>query len=158
MGVIVAVMIYSIGYMGWRQPEIFAHGELLNSPEKYKRSSLNGEQAEKYKNRLAKIMKTDKPFLNHSLTIKELADKINVPAYQLSQLINEHFGQNFFEFINSHRIEEAKQRLSDPKLSHYSILAIAYDAGFNSKSVFNTAFKKYTGKTPSQFREQFIQL
>ncbi|OQX88263.1 hypothetical protein B6D60_02390 [candidate division KSB1 bacterium 4484_87] len=155
MGVIVAVMIYSIGYMGWRQPEIFAHGELLESAEKYKTSPLGHEQAKKYKNRLMKIMKTDKPFLNHSLTIKELAERLNIPAYQLSQLINEHFGKNFFEFINSHRIEEAKQRLSDPKLSHYSILAIAYDAGFNSKSVFNTAFKKYTGMTPSEFRERF---
>ena len=156
MGVIVAVVIYSIGYMGWRQPEIFAHGELIEPAEKYKSSPLNREQAERYKKQLIEIMETQKPFLKHSLTIHELADQLNIPAYQLSQIINEHFGKNFFEFINSHRIEEAKRLLTDGKFSHYSILAIAHDAGFKSKSVFNTAFKKHTGMTPSQFRSRAL--
>ncbi len=154
MGMIVAVVIYAIGYMGWQQPEIFIATNIPTAKEKYKTSTLSPQQMQKYKQKLLDVMQTEKPFLNSSLTIKELAEKMHIQDYQLSQIINQQFNQNFFDFINSHRIKEARQKLSDPNNAHFSILAIAYDVGFNSKSAFNTAFKKHTGLTPSQFRAQ----
>jgi len=71
----------------------------------------------------------------------------------LSQVINQQSGKNFFKFINEYRVEEAKRLLTDQSTQKYTILAIAYDCGFNSKSSFNTIFKQYTGKTPSDFIE-----
>jgi AraC-like DNA-binding protein len=75
-------------------------------------------------------------------------------THHLSQLINEGLNQNFFDFVNSYRIEEIKKQLHDPKLSHIKIEEIAFQNGFNSKSAFNTAFKKFTQTTPSQFRKE----
>ena len=71
----------------------------------------------------------------------------------LSQIINERLNKNFFELVNAHRIKEAKKRLLDPDAEPLTILAIAFEVGFNSKSAFNAAFKKYTRMTPTQFRE-----
>jgi len=87
------------------------------------------------------------------LQLQNLADYLGIPSYQLSQIINTELQQNFYELINSLRIAEAKHRLIDPTNQHITILAIAYDVGFNSKSTFNTAFKKYTKMTPSQFKK-----
>ncbi len=69
-------------------------------------------------------------------------------------MLNEKHHRNFFSFVNEYRIREVTSRISDPKYQHYTILAIAFDAGFNSKSTFNTFFKAYTGKTPSAYREE----
>jgi AraC-like DNA-binding protein len=154
MGCIIAVVIYTIGYMGWRQPEIFAGNAFATAVEKYKSSPLSLSEMQRYKKQLTDIMEKDKPFLNSLLTLKELAGSMGIQSYRLSQVINQQFNQNFFDFVNYYRIKEAKAKLSDPKNAHFSILAIAYDAGFNSKSVFNTAFKKHTGMTPSRFREK----
>ena len=76
-----------------------------------------------------------------------------MPAHALSQLINEELGQNFFDYINSFRIQEFERRLVDPRNAHVSILGIAMDVGFNSKSSFNTAFRKFKGMTPSEYRK-----
>jgi AraC-like DNA-binding protein len=99
-------------------------------------------------------MKQHKPYLNPELSLQMLANQLDIPPHYLSQVINEQLGQNFFDFINSHRIEEVKARLLDPQYTHLTILAIAFDSGFNSKSAFNSAFKNQTGLTPSQFRTQ----
>jgi len=72
----------------------------------------------------------------------------------LSQVINENIGKSFFDFVNEYRVRETKKALADSRSEQFSILGIAMDAGFNSKSAFYTAFKKYTGMTPSQFKEQ----
>jgi YesN/AraC family two-component response regulator len=85
--------------------------------------------------------------------LKTLAERLGVHYNYLSQIINEQFKQNFNDFINKYRIEEAKKILKTPSGSEKTILEIAYETGFYSKSVFNTAFKKFTGKTPSEFRK-----
>lgn len=102
---------------------------------------------------LKALMVEDKPYLNTELTLQDLADKINIPKHQLTALFNNYMGVNFFEFVNEYRIEEAKKRLVDETYEPLTIIAIAYDCGFNSKSTFNTLFKEMVGKTPSQYRK-----
>ncbi|WP_422859060.1 helix-turn-helix domain-containing protein [Flagellimonas sp. S174] len=102
--------------------------------------------------RLKKYMSEEKPFLNPALTIQTLSDEIGIPARELSILINHKMGQHFFDFINSYRIQSAVDILKDPSKKKVTILEILYEVGFNSKSSFNTAFKKHTGSTPTSYR------
>ncbi len=154
LALIMAVIIYAIGYMGWQQPAIFGASGEPSFSSKYAGSPLNPSQSSAYRDKLQTYMDSQQPFLDSSLTIKDLASQLDIPAYQLSRVINEYFRQNFFDFINSYRIREAQRRLKNPKYKAYSILSIAYDVGFNSKSSFNTAFKKHTSMTPSQYRNR----
>jgi AraC-like DNA-binding protein len=101
---------------------------------------------------LLKLMKVDKAFLDPSLSLGKLARDLGVSQHHLSQVLNERLGQNFFEFVNVYRVEEAKLKLLERK--SISVLAIGEEVGFSSKSAFNSAFKKQTGLTPSQFRDQ----
>ena len=98
-------------------------------------------------------MDNEKPFLDPSLTVKTLSEKIDIPHRELSVLINQELGQHFFDFINGYRIELAKSILKDTSKSKLTVLEILYEVGFNSKSSFNTAFKKHTGKTPTAYRK-----
>ena len=75
-----------------------------------------------------------------------------MPSHHLSRVINEEFGVNFFEFVNQYRIEEVKSMIRNPKFDNYSLLGIAYESGFNTKSAFNRVFKKLTGTTPSNYK------
>ena len=149
---IVTVNIYIMGYMGIRQPEIFTESRANLSGKKYESSPLTKEKSEQYLAELLGIMENEKPHTDPKLTLHKLADRMAIPGYQLSQIINEQLGQNFFDFINSHRINLAKHRLRDSANKQCSIVSIAYDVGFHSKSAFNSAFKKYTKTTPSQYR------
>ncbi len=97
-------------------------------------------------------MENEKPFTDGDLNIQKLAEKLSIPANHLSQTINEKLGQTFSDFVNSYRVEAAKQKLVDPAFSHLSVLGIAEAVGFNSKSSFNSVFKKHTKMTPSEFR------
>lgn len=98
-------------------------------------------------------MVNEEPFLDPSLTVKSLSEKIDIPHRDLSILINQELGQHFFDFVNSYRIEKAMSILKDASKKRYTVLEILYEVGFNSKSSFNTAFKKHTGKTPTAFRK-----
>ncbi|HNX97044.1 MAG TPA: two-component regulator propeller domain-containing protein [Candidatus Aminicenantes bacterium] len=118
---------------------------------KYRTSALTPERAAEIEERLLMAFATDRLFLDPGMTLKKLAEKLRVHPNYLSQIINEK-GRSFSQFINGYRIEEARKQLLDPQKRNVSILSIAYDTGFYSKSVFNTAFKKITGQTPSQFR------
>ncbi len=112
------------------------------------------EETEQLKWRLENMMLQEKPYLQPELTLFDLAAKLNISAHQLSFLINQVFGQNFNSFINQHRVEEAKRLLIDDKLSHLNLLGIGFEAGFNSKTAFNTTFKKMTGLTPSAYKKE----
>ncbi len=102
---------------------------------------------------LTKYMKTAKPFLNPSLSIRNLAEEIKMNPRELSILINQQLKQHFFDFVNEYRITEAMKILKDPAKNEFTVLEILYEVGFNSKSSFNTAFKKHTGMTPTEFRK-----
>jgi AraC-like DNA-binding protein len=163
-------VIYTVGILGIRQARVFVMPALMEREAiihsvsvvleearpvaRYGNSTLSEEKSQKYLQKLLKGMQQDKLYLNSDLSLQLLADELEIPAHYLSQVINEQLGQNFFDFINSHRVEEVKTRLLDPAYSHFTILAIAFDSGFNSKSAFNLAFKNQTGQTPSQFRAQ----
>ncbi|RSK47585.1 helix-turn-helix domain-containing protein [Hymenobacter rigui] len=96
-------------------------------------------------------MQEHKPYLNPSLTIHELATGLKLPPHVLSKVINEGFGKNFFDFINAYRIEEFKAVMATPRAQQYSLLGVALEVGFNSKTAFNRAFKKQTDQTPRQY-------
>ncbi|MCV9926124.1 AraC family transcriptional regulator [Flavobacterium sp. LS1R49] len=103
---------------------------------------------------LKKYMEEEEPFLEPSLTIQELATQIKMPVRDLSILINHHMNLHFFDFVNEYRIKKAMKILSDPSKKNLTVLEILYEVGFNSKSSFNTSFKKYTNLTPTAFRSQ----
>ncbi len=102
--------------------------------------------------KLKRYMDEEKPFLNPSLTIQNVSASIQIPLRDLSLLINHKLNQHFYDFVNTYRIEHAMHILKDPAKNKLTILEILYDVGFNSKSSFNTAFKKQTGKTPTHYR------
>jgi AraC-like DNA-binding protein len=105
---------------------------------------------------LKKYMIDQEPYLDPSLTIQELANQINIPVRDLSILINHHMNQHFFDFVNEYRIQKAMNILKNHSKSHLTILEILYEVGFNSKSSFNTSFKKYTELTPTAYRNSSL--
>lgn len=147
-----AVLIYTLGYLALRQPEVFSGALAFKSSPKYEKSSLSPERAEVYLRKLIDAMEKNKLFTDHALGLSELSQKLAISPHHLSQVLNEKLQQNFFDFINSYRVEEAKRLLSEPENDCYTILSIAHEVGFNNKASFNAAFKKHTGITPSQFR------
>lgn len=148
IGLIATVSIYAIGYKGLSQPEIF-----ITYYDEPKEKTEIPKKISTIEKKLTSVMIEKKIFLNADLTLKELADSISIQPYQLSQILNDELHQNFYDFVNRFRVDEVKKRLHDKDYNHLSILGIAYDCGFNSKSVFNTVFKKYTDMTPSQFKK-----
>jgi AraC-like DNA-binding protein len=108
--------------------------------------------ADKILRELEAFMKNKKPFLDAYLSLEVLSDQVQVPSRDLSLVLNNYARQNFFDFVNRYRIEEAKSLLTEKTSQELTILEIMYESGFNSKSSFNTAFKKYTGVTPSAWR------
>ncbi len=152
------ILIFGIGLICW----LFL--KAVNTPKLFKGIDVNLKTSQEIKvtkedaeiNQqmadLNKYMITEKPYLNTSLTIRNLASKLNMNARDLSILINQYLDKHFFDFVNEYRIEEAKQILKNPAQKELTILEILYQVGFNSKSSFNTAFKKYTGLTPTQYR------
>lgn len=121
---------------------------------KYQKTALSPEEITAIKGQLLVYMTKEKPFLDPSLTIEMLAGYLGVKRHQLSQVINQEFGQNFFEFTNSYRIAEFKKQATRQDAMNLSILGLAFDCGFNSKATFNQVFKKHEGITPSAFLKQ----
>ncbi|OPB99197.1 AraC family transcriptional regulator [Elizabethkingia ursingii] len=105
---------------------------------------------------LKDFMQGKEPYLDSSLTIQDLAEQVEMPVKDLSTLINLYMDKHFFDFVNEYRIEKAMQILKDPSQKELTVLEILYQVGFNSKSSFNTSFKKYTGKTPTDYRKEAL--
>lgn len=150
-----SVFIYTAVYVRLRRSEPVsetAEANNLLSARRYEKSTLTPERAERYLARLSEMMESEKPYTDGELSLQKLAEMLGISAHHLSQVINERLNQNFFDFVNQYRVEEAKRQLLDTKKKHYSIMAIAADVGFNSKSAFNAAFKKHANVTPSEWR------
>ena len=124
--------------------------DLVQAPEAV--GSGEAHTLRKQKERLAQTMQAHSPHLRSDLTLRDLAAEVGLSLHDVSETINQGFGVNFNEYINQHRIEEVKQRLLDKQYDHLSLVAIAYDCGFNSKATFNRVFKRHTGQSPSQFK------
>ena len=153
-----SVFVILIGYFGLKQNVIFTNENVIVTDNtsriqpKYSGSRLNESEEKQYAEKLISYMELLKPYLNTDLTLPQLAVELGISSHLLSQVINEHFKLNFFDFVNQYRVEAFKQRIVNPKYENFSLLGIAFECGFNSKSAFNRIFKKSTGLTPSQFK------
>lgn len=121
---------------------------------KKKKELLDEDEVKMYSARLLKHIEEAKPYLDPDLSLRSLAGQIDIHPNQLSWLLNESMGKNFNEFINHYRVEAFKKISKDPSKAHITLIVLAYESGFNSKTVFNTYFKKETGLTPKQFLKQ----
>ena len=153
IGTAFMAVFYAISFLLVKDSLVLAQNRVEPARKRYGNSSLNGTDAAAMMLGLRQLMQTAKPHLDSNLTLPQLAAKLNLSTHHLSQLLNEQLGRNFFDFVNEYRIAEVKRKLQDPALAHLKIEELAYGCGFNSKSVFNTAFKKFTGTTPSGFRK-----
>ncbi|MEO9803625.1 MAG: helix-turn-helix domain-containing protein [Reichenbachiella sp.] len=144
-------IIYALGFFAMNQPELF---KVSLSTEKYQNSRLSESKIKDEANRLNDIMLAEQLYKNPKLSRQDLEQETNMNAADLSRVINQGFGKNFFDFVNSYRIEEFTRLVHSGEYQNYTLLAIANEAGFNSKTTFNTAFKKLTGKTPKSFLEE----
>lgn len=158
----IALFSFVYSFYAVKQPEIFTtslrHEKAgKSSSGKYSRSGLKEAKAEEYLARLIDHMETGKAYLNGSLTIQDLSTATRIPRHYITQILNEKHGRSFFAFVNEYRVSEVIRRFSDPRYSNYTILAIAFDAGFNSKASFNSIFKNMTGLTPSEYREKGLK-
>jgi AraC-like DNA-binding protein len=138
-------------YKGLSQSKSFSG--IQESP-KYAKSNLKPSDCQAIINKLNACMKNDKPYLNPLLTVNELSKKLKIHPRHLSQAIHTCLNQNFYDLVNSWRINELKERLQDEQYKNYTLLYLSYEVGFNSKSVFNEAFKKFTGTTPKLYKQQ----
>jgi AraC-like DNA-binding protein len=152
--------MYIVGYFGYNQPVIFpeSQNDPLSAPnkeekKKYATSTLTENELTEYVKKLQVLMNNEKIFLRNDLKIGDVAEKMDLPVYYVSQVINEKLGKNFYDFINEYRVEEVKKRFADTKNDYLTILAIGFDSGFNSKSAFYSAFKRNTGMIPSEFKK-----
>jgi AraC-like DNA-binding protein len=127
--------------------------EIIVSKES-KKQVLADDKLLCYKERLLKLMEKEKPYSDSDITLPKLGKMLLLNTYQTSYLINTCFGENFYTFINRYRVEECKRMLESNQYNNLSILGIGYEAGFNSKTAFNTTFKKNTGVTPKEYKDR----
>jgi len=155
-----SVFIILIGYFGLKQKEIFIQYQdhnieyVTETKTKYAGVILKDTDTEKHASNIRHFMRREKPYLDADLTLPQLASRLQIPSHLLSRVINEKFGLHFFDFINQYRVDEVKSKLDQPEFDHLSLLGIAFECGFNSKSAFNRVFKKLTGLTPSEYKNQ----
>lgn len=160
-----STITYFVGYYAIHQPETFKvapqtlsiFDDVLEAPvpspppAPTKIPDEPDENLPRLKEKVEVYVQKHKPYTNPQLTLNELATKLKMPSHTLSRVINDGFDKNFFDFINSYRIEEFKRRAEDPNYKHFTLLGIAYEVGFNSKSAFNRSFKKITNQTPREY-------
>lgn len=171
------IFIYVLSFFGMRQRPIYSdtlegnksksrnsdeknNGKINTGEEphdsekgsKYSKSGLSDEAAEELSQQLISYMEAEQPYLDEELTIEILSQRLAIPRHYLTQVINERFNKNFFHFINEYRVLAVKNKIAQKDNDRYTILALAFDCGFNSKTTFNTAFKKIAGVTPSQYK------
>lgn len=148
--------IYFIAYMGFVQPAVFEGFRWTEpaAPVKYRNSGLTPEAGRSLWQKLHGLMASERLYRNPELNLDLLAKRLNMGKHHVSQVINEHWGASFFEYINQLRIEEAQQMLADTPRSALHVIEVAYAVGFNNKVSFNNAFKKATGMTPTEYRKR----
>lgn len=161
-------VVYLVAFYSFRQKEIFPRGmELSDVVDDNEQTAIKAgtpkvkviedEELNKLKEKLLHLMDTEKPYLNSELNLVKLAEQMNLSTHQLSFLINNAFGENFFNFINRYRVRKAKELLKNPDYDHFTVLVIAYESGFNSKTSFNNTFKKITNYTPTAYRKKSLR-
>ncbi|MBB6003352.1 AraC family transcriptional regulator [Arcicella rosea] len=157
-----------LSFVAWKaysQPELFTTLETFSEITLANENRKLDEQKivvslpavdDNFANTLLEFMQKNKPYLNAELTIKTLSDEFGIPSYQLSKILNQHFQKNFFDFVNTYRVEEAKTKLVASEYEHLTLEGIGYECGFNSKSSFYAVFKKYANQTPAEYRKEIL--
>ena len=154
------ILVYAVSYFGIRQPSIlenvyFKHPEVITQRENgtHGKTKYSKTESEKLADTLKSYMENERPYLQAELSLADLALKLDISKSELTYLLNNFMGVNFFSFVNQYRLRSVLQKLEDPKFDHLTILSIAFDSGFNSKSTFNGLFKQHTGITPTIYRQ-----
>lgn len=147
-----SIFIYVIGYFAMSQPDIF----LAETFYEVKPETIVDKNYKDYLERIRNKLAEQELYKNASLTLTELSIEVKLPSYLISKTINNELNENFHTFINRYRIEQVKEALASPDHRDTSIISLAYSYGYSSKSTFNLAFKKFTGKTPTNYREQVL--
>jgi AraC-like DNA-binding protein len=173
IGVMVTLYVHLAAIRGIFQPTIWQVHGTMNKEEveaemveaenietkfsgenlKY-RKGLEDAKMDEIITKINTLIQTEKLYREPELTLQSLAEKLHVPSYQVSLAINDGMKKKFYDLINGYRVEEAKRLLLSPNSRNYTILSVGFEAGFNSKTTFNTVFKKFTGFTPTVFRDQ----
>ncbi len=154
ISLVMCLGILSISWMGFIQNKVFESQpiEQFIPIVKYQNSTLTQQASLSIRKRLENLIEEDEIYKENELRLDDLAAYIGVSRHHLSQVINEHYQTNFFEFINRYRVRRVKVMLADPAFDHYTILQTAFASGFNNKASFNKFFKNDTGMTPSAYR------
>jgi AraC-like DNA-binding protein len=158
------IIILIVSFNSIKQKEIFPldknqREEIIQineeeQPGEFRRKIVPDNEVESLKLKLIATMKLQKPYLDSELNLIKLSELINMTPHHLSYVINTGFNENFFSFINTYRVEKAKELLVKEEMNKLSMLGIAFESGFNSKTSFNTTFKKITGQTPSDYKKR----
>ncbi|WMS86534.1 helix-turn-helix domain-containing protein [Pleionea litopenaei] len=151
--IVESLYVVLIGFFSMRHPTVDPN-TLIEPNGKYEKSSLDPHVAARLAERIVNLMDSDSLYLLNDLTLQNLAERLNVSSHHVSQVINDQLKMSFYELVNQKRIDYAKHLLANNTASK-TILDIGYEVGFNNKTSFNNAFKKFTGMTPSEFRKQF---
>jgi AraC-like DNA-binding protein len=158
--VIFSLSIFALGYKGILQREVFyTHNEKItaNAAEMPVAEVVHSKPEQQLIDKLRIYVEEKKPYMDAELTLSDLARQTGINRSQLSQLINDGIGENFYNFINKYRVEQVKKFMSEPAMKHYNMLGLALEAGFKSKSTFNLIFKRFTGLTPTEYRKNITQ-
>ena len=148
--VAMASMVLYIGYKSYLMPNLFTTS-FTKQQNKYKKSGLTASFSSELKEQLMQLLDVDKIYRQNNISLAIVSDQLGTTRHNTSQVINEHFGLNFFELINKYRIEEAKEILKNDKNKNLNIIDVAYEVGFNNKVTFNKSFRKVLSQTPSQY-------
>jgi len=150
-GIVFSISVFALGYKGILQREIFSPDESKGISAPVTHAPIKPDQ--QLIDRLKNYMIEKKKYLDPELTLSNLAKDIGISRSQLSQLLNDGLGENFYDFVNKFRVEEVKRLMTDPQARNFNLLGIALEAGFKSKSTFNLIFKRFTGLTPTEYRK-----
>jgi AraC-like DNA-binding protein len=167
--IILLGFVYIISIWGYKQVQFDTTSKqiLLNEnldlskstiSDKYQKCRIKEEQATQYLNRIIQYMNNSEIWKDNELSIAKLSQYTEIPKHYITQILNENLNKNFYTFVNEYRIEHAKKLIKSSECKAWSIIAIAFECGFNSKTAFNNFFKKYTGMTPSEFRKNKDEL
>lgn len=145
-------LVLYVGYIAYANPQVLVGTiqEIKKQVVKYKNSGLTASFSTELKEELVRLLEVEKVYRQNSIKLETIADRLGTTRHNASQVINEHFGLNFFELINKYRVEEAMELLRSNE-ENLNIIDIAYEVGYNNKVTFNKSFKRFSNLTPSQF-------
>jgi AraC-like DNA-binding protein len=147
--IILVVFLFIAGYIGYARPAVF--DKFKTATKRSGGQVFNNYDDKEESDRMIQLLEQTAVYTRPGLTIEELSGELDLPVRYVSHLINSYFATNFHHFINQYRVKEVIRKINDPSEKHKTLLALAFESGFNSKSSFNAVFKSHTGQSPSQF-------